>query len=116
MISFIMPKSSSLSARKESVFNDIWDFRDQIHLLDVPALLVNGEYDYMSDGVCGPFFEKMPKIKWVKFTNSSHMPHWEERDRYMDILRVFLQSWDRYVRTVVTSLADVFIDVTTRII
>ncbi|KAA1477482.1 proline-specific peptidase [Dentipellis sp. KUC8613] len=85
------------AALEKSIFNDIWDFRDQIHLIDAPGLLINGEYDYMADNVCGPFFWKMNRIKWVKFAESSHMPHWEERVRYMDVLRTFLSLWDRSV-------------------
>ncbi|KAI0312043.1 proline-specific peptidase [Amylostereum chailletii] len=81
------------AALKETIFNDIWDFRAEIHLIDVPALLINGEYDYMTDEVCGPFFWNMDKVKWVKFAESSHMPHWEERERYMDVLRNFMDHW-----------------------
>lgn len=62
--------------------------------MDVPALLINGELDYMSDPVCGPFFWKMDKVKWVKFAQSSHMPFWEERERYMEVVQNFMRIWD----------------------
>ena len=32
------------------------------------------------------------KVKWVTFSKSSHMPHWEERERYMQIVGDFLQA------------------------
>lgn len=63
-------------------------------MIDVPGLLINGEYDYMTDSVCGPYFSEMKKIKWIKFAESSHMPHWEERERYMGVLREFLSLWE----------------------
>ncbi|KZV65864.1 hypothetical protein PENSPDRAFT_756104 [Peniophora sp. CONT] len=68
-------------------FFDEWWIDDQIHLLDVPALLINGEFDYMTDAVCGPYFWRMNKVKWIKFAESSHTPMWEERERYMDAIR-----------------------------
>ena len=63
--------------------------------MDVPALLINGEFDYMTDIVCGPFFWKMDKVKWVKFTQSSHTPLWEERERYMEVVGSFLRSVEK---------------------
>lgn len=57
----------------------------------MPILLINGEEDYMTDEVIAPFFQYMDKVKWVKFANSSHVPHWEERERYMDVVDRFLQ-------------------------
>ena len=69
--------------------------------MDVPALLINGEYDYMADTVCGSFFWNMPgKVKWVKFAESSHMPFWEEREKYMDEVRYFLRRSEAFKSTI----------------
>lgn len=76
---------------KENFFDEWW-IDDQIHLLDVPALLINGEFDYMTDEVCGPYFWKMDKVKWIKFMESSHTPMWEEREKYIDAVRNFLRG------------------------
>ncbi|KAF9464584.1 proline-specific peptidase [Collybia nuda] len=68
-----------------------WDITDNIHMMKhIPLLLINGEYDFMTDEVCAPFYWGIDKVKWVKFANSSHMPHWEERERYMKVVRSFL--------------------------
>lgn len=70
-----------------------WDIRDRIHLMrHVPTLLINGEFDYMTDEVVKPFFFGIDKIKWVKFAESSHMPHIEERESYMSIVGDFLKE------------------------
>ncbi|KIY71530.1 proline iminopeptidase [Cylindrobasidium torrendii FP15055 ss-10] len=70
-----------------------WDIRDKIHLMrHVPTLLINGEFDYMTDEVVKPFFFGIDKIKWVKFPESSHMPHIEERESYMSIVGDFLKD------------------------
>ncbi|VDB87507.1 unnamed protein product [Peniophora sp. CBMAI 1063] len=78
---------------------ETWSVDDRIHLMDVPALLINGRYDYMSDVVCGPFFWKMDKVKWIKFAESSHMPFWEERERYMTVVRGFMYSAEQKLST-----------------
>ncbi|KAJ7434631.1 proline-specific peptidase [Mycena galericulata] len=68
-----------------------WDITDRIHLMrHVPTLLINGEYDYMADSVCAPFYWGIDRIKWVKFAKSSHNPQWEERERYLTAVGEFL--------------------------
>ncbi|KAF4583461.1 hypothetical protein EYR38_002212 [Pleurotus pulmonarius] len=68
-----------------------WDITDRIHLMrHVTTLIINGEHDYMTDEVCAPFYWGIDKVKWVKFAQSSHMPHWEERERYMQVVGDFL--------------------------
>jgi len=77
----------------ETGLADKWDITDRIHLMrHVPTLLINGEYDFMTDEVSGPFYWGIDKIKWVKFANSSHMPHWEERERFIQVVGDFLQA------------------------
>ncbi|KAJ7484282.1 proline-specific peptidase [Mycena latifolia] len=70
-----------------------WDITDRIHLMrHVPTLIINGEYDYMADSVCAPFYQGIDRVKWVKFAHSSHSPHWEERERYMSVVGEFLHG------------------------
>lgn len=70
-----------------------WDITSHIHLMKhVPTLLINGEYDVMADEVCAPFFWGIDKVKWVKFAKSSHVPHWEERERYVEVVGKYLTS------------------------
>jgi pimeloyl-ACP methyl ester carboxylesterase len=64
----------------------------KVHLIRIPTFLVNGEYDFEADDVCAPFFRDIDKIKWVKFAESSHIPHWEERERYMQVVESFLRE------------------------
>ncbi|KAJ6521622.1 hypothetical protein DFH09DRAFT_938902, partial [Mycena vulgaris] len=49
-----------------------------------------------------PFFRESPHVKRVTFTESSHMPHWEERERYMEVVGTFngrqLRWWGDRVR------------------
>lgn len=76
--------------RKHSDAGKGWDIRDKIHLIRVPTLVLNGAYDFETDAVCAPFVRGIEKVKWVRFAHSAHMPHWEERERYMEVVGAFL--------------------------
>ncbi|TDL20990.1 proline iminopeptidase protein [Rickenella mellea] len=65
-----------------------------LHKIAVPTLLLNGRYDEASDACVMPFFERIPKVRWYRFAESSHMPHWEERDLFMKIVGEFLRVHD----------------------
>lgn len=67
-----------------------WTIEDRLHLIHVPTFVINGRADIAQDFVVTPFFEKIEKVKWVTFEKSSHTPHWEERERYMQLLAEFL--------------------------
>ncbi|KAI0315146.1 Alpha/Beta hydrolase protein, partial [Amylostereum chailletii] len=70
-----------------------WTIIDRLHAVRVPTLVINGRLDYEQDFVVAPLFENIPKAKWVTFEKSSHMPFWEERDRYMWLIEGYLR-WD----------------------
>jgi len=44
--------------------------------------------------VIQPFFDKVLKIKWLTFEKSSHVPMWEEREKFMEVIEHFLKSED----------------------
>ncbi|KAI0315990.1 proline iminopeptidase [Amylostereum chailletii] len=67
-----------------------WSIVDRLHTVRVPTFVVNGRADIAQDFVVAPFFEKIPKAKWVTLERSSHMPFWEERPRFMQLVREFL--------------------------
>ncbi|KAF7353345.1 Proline-specific peptidase [Mycena sanguinolenta] len=68
-----------------------WDISSRIRSMShISTLVINGEHDYMADSVCGPFFWGIDRVKWVKFANSSHTPHWEERECYVEVVNEFL--------------------------
>jgi pimeloyl-ACP methyl ester carboxylesterase len=66
-----------------------WTIQNQLPSIDVPTLLINGRYDLAQDFAVQDYFLRVPKIKWITFDKSSHVPHWEERERVMEILRQF---------------------------
>ncbi|KAL0578387.1 hypothetical protein V5O48_003608 [Marasmius crinis-equi] len=69
-----------------------WTVIDQLDRIVVPTLLTNGRYDEAQPSTMTPFFQKIPKVKWVTLENSSHMPHQEETERFIEIVGQFLTS------------------------
>ncbi|EJD46609.1 proline-specific peptidase [Auricularia subglabra TFB-10046 SS5] len=67
-----------------------WSVIDRIHQIDRPTLLTNGYYDEAQNSVVLPYFENLKEVRWVKFAQSSHVPHLEERERYLQIIGQFL--------------------------
>ncbi|KAJ3533754.1 hypothetical protein NMY22_g7210 [Coprinellus aureogranulatus] len=67
-----------------------WSVLDQLPNIQVPTLVINGLDDSCRDTAVAPFVEKIPDVRWVKFTNSSHMAHFEEREKFMQTIRSFL--------------------------
>lgn len=63
---------------------------DDIHLINVPTLLLNGHFDEAQDSVQIDFFRNIQKVKWFTFAESSYMPMWEEREKYMRVVGDFL--------------------------
>ncbi|KAI1123881.1 Alpha/Beta hydrolase protein [Nemania abortiva] len=69
-----------------------WEGWKDAHNIEVPTLLLNGRYDEATDQCIQPWFTHIPKVKWVTLENSSHMAHFEERERYMEIMGQFLSD------------------------
>jgi len=69
-----------------------WSVIDELHKITVPTLLINGRYDEAQDEVVWPFFVHIAKVKWIQFSESSHLPQWEERERYMEVVGEFLAN------------------------
>ncbi|KAI0109019.1 Alpha/Beta hydrolase protein [Nemania sp. FL0031] len=69
-----------------------WEGWKDAHKIEVPTLLLNGRYDEATDQCVQPWFTHIPKVKWVTLENSSHMGHYEERERYMQLVGEFLSG------------------------
>ncbi|KAG9584808.1 proline iminopeptidase, partial [Aureobasidium melanogenum] len=70
-----------------------WDITSELHKINVPTLLINGNYDEAQDITMEPYFREIPgKVKWVRFPESSHCPHLEETDAFVEAVGNFLTS------------------------
>jgi len=69
-----------------------WTVIDELHRIKASTLLLNGRYDEAQDIVVQPFFDLIPRVKWYQFSESSHMPHHEEPEKYLQVVGHFLTA------------------------
>jgi L-proline amide hydrolase len=69
-----------------------WTITDRLPAIEVPTLVLNGRYDEATDDCVRPYVERIPGARHVRFENSSHMPHVEERDSYLATVGAFLEE------------------------
>lgn len=72
-----------------------WQSKDRLGEIDVPTLLVSGRHDEATPATVRPYAERIGDARWEIFENSSHMPHVEEEERFLDVVGDFLSSTDR---------------------
>ncbi|MCL4368539.1 MAG: proline iminopeptidase-family hydrolase [Actinobacteria bacterium] len=68
-----------------------WDRTDRIGEIAVPTLLTCGRYDECTPENTQYYADLIPGAEVAVFESSAHMAHFEEADRYNDVLRDFLE-------------------------
>ncbi|MCI0636008.1 MAG: proline iminopeptidase-family hydrolase [Actinobacteria bacterium] len=71
-----------------------WDITDRLHEITTPTLLVSGRHDEATPLIVGQIHERIPGAEWVIFEESSHMPHVEEPEAFLEAVEAFLQTID----------------------
>jgi L-proline amide hydrolase len=71
-----------------------WQVKDRLGGISVPPLLVSGRHDEAGLPLQQTLVQGLPTAEWTLFGDSSHMPHWEERDRYMEVVESWLRHHD----------------------
>jgi L-proline amide hydrolase len=72
-----------------------WDITDRLHEITTPTLLVSGRHDEATPLIVGQIHERIPGAQWVVFEGSSHMPHVEEPEAFLEVVEGFLATVDR---------------------
>jgi proline-specific peptidase len=67
-----------------------WDIRDRLGEIRLPSLLTSGRYDELTPLQAEIIHKAIPGNEWVIFEESSHLPHAEEADTYLEVLDAFL--------------------------
>jgi hypothetical protein len=49
--------------------------------------LISAPLDEIQECAVVPFFNKIPKVKWVELQNSTHLGQFEEPERYVYTIR-----------------------------
>ena len=71
-----------------------WDITDRLHEITTPTLLVSGRYDEATPLIVGQIHDRIPGSEWELFEQSSHMPHIEEPEAFLERVEAFLQELD----------------------
>lgn len=69
-----------------------WTVEDRLDRITVPTLVISGVYDEATPLAVKPFLDRVPDVRWELFESSSHMPHVEEPELYLDVVERFLAS------------------------
>jgi L-proline amide hydrolase len=72
-----------------------WSIVDRLHQIDVPVLLISGKYDEATPATVQPYMDHIKDVRWEIFEHSSHLPHVEETDRYLEVVARFLDACDQ---------------------
>jgi proline iminopeptidase len=67
-----------------------FDLIPSLPKIKVPALLVCGRFDEATPESVGYYKSLLPNAQMKIFEKSAHMPHWTEREEYMETIRKFL--------------------------
>ncbi|MGW4424382.1 proline iminopeptidase-family hydrolase [Streptosporangium sp. NPDC004631] len=71
-----------------------WSVVDRLHRVTAPTLLVSGRHDEATPRTVQPFADHIPDVRWQIFEHSSHMPHIEEEELFLQVVGSFLDSTD----------------------
>ena len=71
-----------------------WDITDRLHEISTPTLLVSGRHDEATPLIVGQIHERIPGAEWTIFEESSHMPHVEEPEAFLERVDAFLRTID----------------------
>jgi proline-specific peptidase len=67
-----------------------WDRTDRLGDITVPTLIISGKYDESTPLLNSILHKGIPNSEWVLFEHSSHLPHVEEEEKYMQTVGTFL--------------------------
>lgn len=76
-----------------SVNKETYDITDQLKDLKCPALITVGIHDWVTPvEYSDELAANIPNNRYIKFDNSGHSPHVEEKEKYLKLLKEFLED------------------------
>lgn len=69
-----------------------WDVTDRLPEIRLPSLVITGEYDILPPKLARMIHRGIRGSKLVNFRKCSHLPMWEDRVRFVEVVRDFLDS------------------------
>jgi L-proline amide hydrolase len=71
-----------------------WTIIDRLDRVAVPVFLISGRYDEATPATVQPYADHIADVRWQIFENSSHMPHVEEKESFLQAVAEFLDARD----------------------
>jgi len=71
-----------------------WRSEDRLAAIAVPTLIVSGRHDEATPALQETLLAGIAGSEWVCLEESAHMPHVEERERYMQVVGDWLAAQD----------------------
>jgi proline iminopeptidase len=69
-----------------------YDRTDRLSEMDIPTLFTCGRYDEATPAATAWYQSLLPGSELVVFEQSAHLPHLEETEGYLEMVRNFLQQ------------------------
>ncbi len=69
-----------------------YDVVGKLAQLDIPILITYGKYDQVTSETVNNLVKQFKNAKSAIFTKSSHVPHLEEKERYIRVINKFLEK------------------------
>ncbi|KAI1391132.1 proline-specific peptidase [Hypoxylon trugodes] len=69
-----------------------WTCIPSLKKIQAPTLLINGTEDEAQDVAMQPFFDHIPKVKWITLDGAAHFSHIDKREAYIKHLESFLSA------------------------
>lgn len=67
-----------------------WDITSEIQRIRIPTLITVGQFDHVTPGCAREIHRAIPHSRLVVARGQGHLPFFEDRDRYISLLRGFL--------------------------
>jgi L-proline amide hydrolase len=71
-----------------------WSIVDRLGAIDVPTLVISGEFDEAAPDTVRPYFENIADVRWEILENCSHLPQLEDPERFNTLVTEFLDECD----------------------
>lgn len=71
-----------------------FDWTDELHNIRQPALVISGVSDLCTPLIAKTMYDEIPDSQWELFEYSRHMPYAEENEKYLRVLKDWLNAHD----------------------
>jgi L-proline amide hydrolase len=71
-----------------------WDVTPQLPQIQVPTLVISGEFDEATPVVVQPLVDAIADVRWELFDGASHSTHLEQPERFNEVVAPFVAAHD----------------------